>query len=207
MRKQVLPAVRMMVVLTLVLGFAYPLVLLGISQGLFKDKANGSTVTNRSGAVVGSALLGQGFTADRYFQTRPSAAGITAAGTTDSDGKPGDPADLSLSNTGGSNLGPNNPALIDLVSQRVTAYRKANGLAEGTPVPVDAVTSSGSGVDPHISLSNARLQAARVAAARGMSPDAVNAEIDAHTDGPVLGVLGENAVNVLELNLDLDTRG
>ena len=112
MRRQLLPALRMLVVLTLVLGVGYPLVVLGVSQLAFKSKANGSLV-EKDGQAVGSSLLGQTFTADNYFQGRPSAAGITASGSTDADGQPGDTSDLSLSNSGGSNLGPTNPVLLD----------------------------------------------------------------------------------------------
>ncbi len=144
MRRQLLPALRMLVVLTVVLGLAYPLAVLAVSQVAFHDKANGSLV-KEDGQVVGSSLLGQTFTGDQYFQGRPSAAGITASGTNDADGQPGDPSDLSLSNSGGSNLGPTNPKLLDGatddpstpdvdesadgVAQRVEAYRELNGLA------------------------------------------------------------------------------
>jgi K+-transporting ATPase ATPase C chain len=199
MRRQLLPALRMMVVLTIALGIGYPLVVLGVSQLAFHDKANGSLVTAADGHVVGSSLLGQTFTGDRYFQGRPSAAGITASGSTDADGQPGDPSDLSLSNSGGSNLGPTNPDLTDEVAQRAADYRSLNGLAADAPVPVDAVTSSGSGVDPQISVANARLQADRVARARGLDPATVLKLVDQHTDGRSLGVFGEPGVNVLEL--------
>ena len=222
MRRQLLPALRMLVVLTVVLGLGYPLVVLGVSQLAFHDKANGSLV-KKDGSVVGSSLLGQTFTGDSYFQGRPSAAGITASGTNDADGQPGDASDLSLSNSGGSNLGPTNPKLLDGatddpetpdvdesadgVSQRVQAYRELNGLAADAMVPVDAVTSSGSGVDPQISIANARLQANRVATARGLDVGTVNKLIDQHTTGRSLGFLGAPGVNVLELNLALDALG
>jgi len=218
MRRQLLPAFRMMVVLTVVLGLAYPLVTLAAAQLGFKSQADGSLVT-RNGHVVGSSLLGQTFAGESSFQGRPSAAGITASGSTDAGGQPGDPSDLSLSNSGGSNLGPTNPVLLDGVTddpstpadesspgvaQLVDAYRQANGLSADTPVPVDAVTSSGSGVDPQISVANARLQAPRVAQARGIELSVVNDLIDKHTDGRSLGFLGEPGVNVLLLNLALD---
>jgi K+-transporting ATPase ATPase C chain len=220
MRRQLLPALRMMVVLTVVLGLGYPLVVLGVSQLAFKAKADGSLIS-RNGQVVGSSLIGQTFTSDQYFQGRPSAAGITASGSTDADGQPGDPTDLSLSNSGGSNLGPTNPVLLDGtmgdptvdpekqapgITQRVAAYRVVNGLADDVKVPVDAVTSSGSGVDPGISVVNARLQAARVARARGIDVSVVDQMIDQQTVSRSLGFLGEESVNVLELNLALDAR-
>lgn len=219
MRRQLLPALRMLVVLTVVLGLGYPLAVLAVSQLAFHDQANGSLV-EKNGTVVGSSLLGQTFTGDTYFQGRPSAAGITASGSTDADGQPGDPSDVSLSNSGGSNLGPTNPKLLDGatddpetpdvdesadgVAQRVQAYRELNGLADDAMVPVDAVTSSASGVDPQISVANARLQAQRVATARGIDVATVNAMIDQHTAGRSLGFLGAPGVNVLELNLALD---
>jgi K+-transporting ATPase ATPase C chain len=196
----------MVIVLTIILGLGYPLVSLGLDQLLFHDKANGSLVTNASGQTVGSKLLGQQFSGDGYFAARPSAAGIAASGSLDANGKPADPSDLTVVNSGGSNLGPTNPTLSQDVQQRVDDYRKANGLDATTPVPVDAVTSSGSGVDPDISIENARLQAPRVARARNVSLDHVNALIDANTDSRSLGVLGEPGVNVLELNLALDAK-
>jgi K+-transporting ATPase ATPase C chain len=219
MRRQLLPALRMMVVFTVVLGLGYPVVTLAAAQLGFKHQADGSLVT-RNGQVVGSSLLGQTFTSDKYFQGRPSAAGITASGSTDASGQAGDGSDLSLSSSGGSNLGPTNSTLLDGVAddpstpdvdesspgvaQRVQAYRQANGLSTDQPVPVDAVTSSGSGVDPQISVANARLQANRVAKARGIDVSVVNQLIDQHTQGRSLGFLGEEGVNVLQLNLALD---
>jgi potassium-transporting ATPase KdpC subunit len=204
MRRQLVPALRMVAVLTVLLGLLYPLALTGVAQTLFKGKANGSQVTDRSGAVVGSALLGQTFTENKYFWGRPSAAGNAASGSKNDQGQAADPADLTAVNSGGSNLGPTNPTLLSTVQQRVDAYRQANGLAADATVPVDAVTASGSGVDPQISVANARLQAVRVGKARGITTDQVNALIDAHTTGPALGFLGEQGVNVLELNLALD---
>jgi K+-transporting ATPase ATPase C chain len=162
----------------------------------FKDRADGSLVTNAAGAVVGSSLIGQNFVdadgnADpRYFQPRPSAAGTTGY----------DP----LGPSAGTNLGPSNQTLLDAVAQRVTDYRTLNGLDSSTAVPVDAVTSSGSGLDPNISVANAKLQAARVAQARGLSVVVVQRLIDEHTQARQWGVLGEKVVNVLELNLALD---
>jgi K+-transporting ATPase ATPase C chain len=177
MRRQLLPALRMTIALIVLLGFAYPLAMTGAAQALFRAKADGSLIA-RNGAVVGSGLIGQGFAAPRYFHPRPSAAGT--------------------------NLGPTNPALEKAVADRAAAYRTENDLAPGTPVPVDAVTASGSGLDPAISVANARDQAPRVARARSMVVGQVLALVRAHTAGRALGVLGEPSVNVLELNLALD---
>ena len=198
MRAQLLAGLRALLVLTLLCGLAYPLAVTGIAQLAFHDKADGSLV-RRDGEVVGSSLIGQTFTGDEYFQGRPSAAGAAAAGA-----EGADPDDLSQVASGASNLGPTNPELLDTVAERVDAYRELNGLDAGTPVPVDAVTASGSGLDPQISVANARLQAPRVAEARGMDVDDVLALVDKHTATRSLGFLGEDGVNVLALNLDLD---
>ncbi|HMQ26410.1 MAG TPA: K(+)-transporting ATPase subunit C [Acidimicrobiales bacterium] len=187
MRRQLLPAARMLLALTVICGLAYPLVVTGAAQVAFRHQAEGSLV-EVDGEPVGSALLGQAFTRPEYFHPRPSAAG--------------DGYDATAS--GASNLGPTNPDLLAAVSDRVDAYRADNGLAADQPVPVDAVTASASGLDPHISVANARLQAARVADTRGLAIGDVLALVDDHTDGRVLGVLGEPGVNVLELNLALD---
>jgi K+-transporting ATPase ATPase C chain len=203
MRRQLGPAVRMVVVFTVLLGLAYPLLTTGIAQALFRSKANGSLVKVND-QVVGSKVLGQTFTQAKYFQGRPSAAGITASGSLDDQGNPGNPKDTSEMNSGGSNLGPTNPTLLQDVAQRVAAYRKANHLSASTKVPVDAVTSSSSGVDPEISVANARLQAPRVASARGLPVNKVDQLIDKYTSGRTLGFLGDPGVNVLELNLALD---
>jgi potassium-transporting ATPase KdpC subunit len=203
MRRQLMPALRMVVVVTIITGLAYPLLITGFAQGLFRDKANGSLV-EVDGRVVGSSLLGQTFTGDQYFQGRPSAAGILASGSTDEEGEPADPTDLTLANSGGSNLGPSNPDLVQMVDAAAVAYRKLNGLAADTAIPVDAVTSSGSGLDPQISVANARLQAPRVASVRGLDVGLVSDLIDAHTDGRLAGTFGEPGVNVLGLNLALD---
>ena len=186
--RQLRPAILVLAVFTGICGIVYPLVATGIGQVAFHDKANGSLI-ERDGVVVGSALLGQNFTGTNYFHPRPSAAGANGY-----DG----------SASSGSNLGPLNPDLLSAISDRVAAYRQENGLAAGQPVPVDAVTASGSGLDPDISVANARLQAQRVATARGLSLDQVAQMIDDHTDGRALGVLGVPAVNVLQLNLALD---
>lgn len=187
MRRQLLPALRIFAVVTVICGLAYPLLMTGIAQGLFNDKADGSLV-EVDGQVVGSSLLGQTFTEDKYFQTRPSAAG---------DG-------YDAAKSGGSNLGPTNPELIDAVAERVANYRRENGLDADAAVPVDAVTSSASGLDPMISVANAKIQAVRVADVRGLSIDQVLQLVDEHTESTSLGFLGEQGVNVLSLNLALD---
>jgi K+-transporting ATPase ATPase C chain len=177
----------MVILFTLICGVAYPLLSTAIGQVAFGDKADGSLI-ERDGVVVGSKLIGQTFTAAQYFHPRPSAAG---------DGYDG-------SASSGSNLGPTNPDLLSAVGERVAAYRDENGLTPDALVPVDAVTASGSGLDPHISVANARLQIARVAQARGLDAVVVAELVDKHTDGRLLWVLGEPGVNVLELNLALD---
>jgi K+-transporting ATPase ATPase C chain len=188
MRRQLVPATVAVLVFTVLCGILYPLVVTGISQLAFRDKANGSLIT-RDGVVVGSELLGQNFSDPKYFWPRPSAAGASGYDGTAS---------------GGSNLGPTNPTFLDTVAERVTAYRQANGLPDGTPVPVDAVTASGSGLDPEISVANARIQAGRVAEARGVDPAQVAGLVDANTSSQALGFLGERGVNVVKLNLALD---
>jgi K+-transporting ATPase ATPase C chain len=203
MRRQILPALRMLVALTVLVGIAYPLVVLGVGRLAFASEANGSLV-EVDGTVVGSELIGQAFSDQGHFWPRPSAAGSAASGSTDEEGNPVDPADQTLWSSGGSNLGPNNEVLIQTVGERAAAYRAAHGLAADAPVPADAVTSSGSGVDPHISIANARIQAGRVAKARGMDVAAVDELVDEHTEGRSFGVFGEPGVNVLTLNLALD---
>jgi K+-transporting ATPase ATPase C chain len=209
MRRQLLPALMMMVVFTVILGIGYPLVVTAIGQGAFADKANGSPL-KVDGKTVGSQLLGQTFTKAKYFHGRPSAAGAAAAGTDAADPNhanktvPNDPKDLSQDISSGSNLGPTNPDLISTVKQRAIAYRKENGLAPNAEVPVDAVTASASGLDPQITVANARIQAHRVARVRHLSLAKVNQLIDEHTDGRSLGFLGEPGVNVLQLNVALD---
>jgi potassium-transporting ATPase KdpC subunit len=193
-RRQLLTGLLMTVALTVLLGLIFPLVVTGVSQVAFKDDANGSLVKDKAGTVVGSSLIGQSFLdADgnpiaKYFQPRPSAAG----------------AGYDPKASGASNLGPSNQTLLDDVSQRVAAYRELNGLSADQYVPVDAVTASGSGLDPGITVANARLQAPRVAQARGLSEDVVLQAIDAHTQDKQWGFLGERWVNVVTLNLALD---
>ena len=189
MRRQIVPALVAFLALTVLTGIAYPLAVTGISQLAFGDRANGSLL-ERDGRVVGSKLIGQPFAAAGSFQPRPSAAG--------------DGYDAMASSA--SNLGPTNQDLLDSVAERIAAYRHLNGLDPGTELPIDAVTASGSGLDPHISPANARLQAPRVAEERGFELDEVFALIEAHTTGRSLGFLGEPGVNVLELNLALDDR-
>jgi K+-transporting ATPase ATPase C chain len=188
MRRQLFPAFMMMLVFTVITGLAYPLVVTGIAQGLFNHKADGSLVEDADGEVVGSSLIGQSFTEPEYFHPRPSAAG--------------DGYDASASS--GSNLGPTNGDLLASVEERADAYRDENGLDADTEVPVDAVTASASGLDPHISVANARLQAPRVAEERGLDLDTVMGLVEDHTSGRDLRFLGEKRVNVLELNLALD---
>lgn len=175
-------------VLAIVCCGAYPLVVFGLSQALFHDKANGSLIVDKDGTVRGSKLLAQGFNAEKYFHPRPSAAG----------------SGYDAANSGGSNLGPTSQKLGDAIKERVAAYRKENGLTESDSVPADAVTASGSGLDPHISLRNAELQTLRVAKARSLSEDKVRDLIQIYTDQRDLDVFGEPGVNVLELNLALD---
>jgi len=165
----------------------YPAVVWAVGQGLFSDKANGSLV-RFNGKVVGSTLIAQGFAGPAYFHPRPSAAG----------------QGYDAVHSGGTNLGPTSKKLIEDVKQRIAGYRAENGLPPDTLVPADAVTSSASGLDPHISVRNASLQAARVAKARGIGEKEVLAKVEAHTEGRSLGLLGEPRVNVLVLNLSLD---
>ena len=193
-RRQLLTGLVMTAALIILTGVLYPVAIWGIGQFAFKDNADGSFVQDQHGTEVGSALLGQRFVDvdghpdPRYFQPRPSAAGHGY-----------DPT-----KTGGTNLGPSNSKLLDAVAQAVSDYRKLNGLPADTQVPVDAVTSSGSGVDPHISVANARLQAPRVAQQRHLSVDKVLELVARHTTDRPWGFLGEKVVNVLLLNLDLD---
>jgi len=166
----------------------YPVIIWGAAQLLFPFKANGSLVESNELRVIGSERLGQNFTAAKYFHPRPSAAG----------------QGYDAASSGGSNLGPTSQKLVDTVKQRVADYRAENGLPENAWVPADAVTASGSGLDPHISLKNAELQAPRVAKERRLGLDAVKAAIVKATDGRSLGILGEPGVNVLKLNIALD---
>ena len=187
MWQQLLPGLRMMLVMTVLTGVIYPLAVTGLCQVFFHDKADGSLITV-NGQVVGSRLIGQNFTKPEYFHPRPSAAGNDGYDATAS---------------GGSNLGPTNKKLIDRVQASVDKFRKENPGYQGA-IPADLLTTSGSGLDPHISPASAQVQAERVAKARGVSVDQIQTLIAAHTEGRDLGFLGEPRVNVLLLNLDLD---
>jgi K+-transporting ATPase ATPase C chain len=186
--KELKISVVMTLVLLLICCFIYPLVVFGVGQAVFSHQANGSLVFDGSGKPIASTLLGQTFSADNYFNPRPSAAGQGYDSTS----------------SGGSNYGATSQALHDAVKQRVADYRKANGLSDSQLVPGDAVTASGSGLDPHISVKNALLQLPRVAKARSMSEDDLKKLVDQCTDGRDFGILGEPGVNIIKLNLTLD---
>jgi K+-transporting ATPase ATPase C chain len=185
MKKNLLISVWFTLATTVLLGIIYPLVVTGLAQMLFPKQANGELIT-QGGKLVGSHLIGQPFTAPGYFYSRPSAAGAAGYDPTAS---------------GGSNLGPTNKALIDRVSASVKALQPTNPAA---PIPADLVTTSGSGLDPHISPAAAEFQVSRVAHERGMSEQDVRALVQKHTEARQFGLLGEPRVNVLDLNLDLD---
>jgi potassium-transporting ATPase KdpC subunit len=189
LRRVLRPAVAMLIVMTVITGAAYPAFVTAVAQAVFPHQANGSMIVV-DGKTVGSSLIGQYFNEPKYFWGRPSAAVSSAA-----------PNGYDAGNSAGSNLGPTSKQLIDTITARVDAMRKANG---GGPVPVDLVTASASGLDPDISPAAAEYQVARVATARGMTQDAVRAYVARHTSQPILWFLGEPSVNVLELNLDLD---
>jgi len=193
LREQIRPAILSVLALTVLTGCVFPLLLLAIARPLFPRQTGGSLVT-RSGAAIGSALIGQEFTRPEYFQSRPSAAGNGYDGTA----------------SGGTNLSPNNPKLVNGSSdfaglrQLAEAYRQRNGLASDATIPIDAVTRSASGLDPHISLANALLQVPRVARARGLSQEVIRRLVTDHLEGRQFGFLGNPRVSVLELNLALD---
>lgn len=188
MKKNLITAVLMTIVTTVLLGVVYPLVVTGLAQVIFPDKANGQLIKHADGSVIGSRIIGQPFVGPGYFHSRPSAAG--AAG-------------YDASASSGSNLGPTSQKLKDRVETDIQRMR-ANNL--GKPVPVDLLTTSGSGLDPHISPAGAEFQVARVARDRRITEDHVRQLVNAHTEGRQFGFLGEPRVNVLELNLDLDNR-
>jgi K+-transporting ATPase ATPase C chain len=183
-RRNLVVAVLMTVVTTVVFGVVYPLVVTGLAQALFPDKANGQLI-EQNGKVVGSRIIGQAFSSPGYFRSRPSAAGTG----------------YDAANSGGTNLGPTNKKLIDAVKTATEAAQKEN---PGTPVPVDLVTSSASGLDPHISPAAADFQVPRVARERGVTEDDIRRAVEASTAGRQWGFFGEPTVNVLELNLSLD---
>jgi len=183
------PALAVFGFMTLLTGVVYPLVVTGIGQAGFGDRAGGSLIV-RNGKPIGSSLIGQNFTQAKYFWSRPSATGTM----------PYNPLA-----TAGSNQGPLNPALVDAVKARIDALRAADP-GNGVPIPVDLVTASASGLDPHISVAAAKYQLSRVATVRKLNVATVQALVDKHTDGQFLGIFGEPRVNVLELNLALDAK-
>ena len=184
MKKQLLTAIWMTIATTILLGIIYPLVVTGLAQVLFHDKANGQLIS-RNGEVIGSRIIGQGFTGAKYFHSRPSAAGNG----------------YDAANSGGTNLAPTNQKLIDRVKADAATLQKEN---PNQPVPVDLLTTSASGLDPDITPAAAEFQVPRVARERGLSETAVQELVSQHTRGRDLGLLGEPRVNVLELNLALD---
>jgi K+-transporting ATPase ATPase C chain len=196
MLKEIRPAIVLIIALTLITGLAYPLAITGIAGVIFPGQAQGSLI-ERDGKVVGSALIGQVFSGDGYFHGRPSATNAP---------DPNDPtktvdAPYNAGNSGGSNLGPTNKALIDRVKGDVDKLKEENPSAE---VPIDIVTTSGSGLDPHISPASALFQVPRVAKARNLPEDRLRQLVNEHTEGRLFGLLGEPRVNVLVLNLALD---
>ena len=187
MKDQIRPALTMLLLLTVLTGLVYPLTVTGLAQVFFPDQANGSLIV-REGKVIGSKLIGQYFDKPDYFWSRPSATASFP---------------YNAAASGGSNLGPINPELIEAVRARVAALRAADP-GNDSPIPVDLVTASGSGLDPHISPAAALYQVKRVARARGLDESTVQTLVTQHTEGRQFGVLGESRVNVLELNLSLD---
>ena len=184
--KNLLTAVLMTIVTTVLFGLLYPLVITGLAQVIFPENANGQLIRAADGTVIGSRLLGQPFVSPGYFRSRPSAAGENG---------------YDAGASSGSNLGPMNPKLIDRVKSDVAKLQSEN---PGKPIPVDLVTTSGSGLDPHISPAAAEFQIPRVARERGMNEDELRQLVNEHTEGRQFGFLGEPRVNVLELNLALD---
>ena len=199
MLQHIRPAIVMIVGMTIITGLAYPLGMTGISQVLFHHQANGSLI-EQGDKIIGSSLIGQNFTSEKYFHGRPSA-------TTDTDPKDPTktiPAPYNAANSSGSNLGPTSKALVDRVKDDTAKLETEN---PGVPVPADLVTTSASGLDPDITPAGALFQVPRVAKARGLSQDVVRQLVEAHIDGRFLGLIGEPHVNVLQLNLALDALG
>ena len=199
MLQYIRPAIVMIVGMTIITGLAYPLAMTGIAQLLFHHQANGSLI-ERDGKVIGSSLIGQNFTSEKYFHGRPSA-------TTEPDPKDPSktvPTPYAADNSAGSNLGPTSKALVDRVKDDAAKLAAEN---PGVPVPADLVTTSASGLDPDITPAGALFQVPRVAKARGLSEDAVRQLVEAHIAGRLLGLIGEPHVNVLELNMALDALG
>ena len=186
--KNLITAVLMTIVTTILLGLIYPLVVTGLAQVIFPEQANGSLIKRADGAVIGSRLIGQPFSSPGYFRSRPSAAGMNG---------------YDAGASSGSNLGPANQKLVARVKDDVEKFQSEN---PGKQVPIDLVTTSGSGLDPHISPAGAEFQVPRIARERGISEEEVRSIVAAHTEGRQIGFLGEARVNVLELNLDLDRR-
>jgi potassium-transporting ATPase KdpC subunit len=186
--KNLITAILMTIVTTILLGLMYPLVVTGLAQVIFPDQANGQLIKRADGTIIGSHLIGQPFSSPGYFRSRPSAAGANG---------------YDAAGSSGSNLGPTNQKLIDRVQHDVEKLHAEN---PGKPVPIDLVTTSGSGLDPHISPAAAEFQVARVARERGMTETELRSIVAAHTEGRQFGFLGEPRINVLELNLDLDSR-
>jgi potassium-transporting ATPase KdpC subunit len=196
MLRQIRPAIVMIVVMTIITGLVYPLGMTGLAQLLFPHQANGSLI-ERDGKIIGSSLIGQNFTSAKYFHGRPSA-------TTEPDPKDPSktiPIPYAADNSSGSNLGPTNKALVDRVKADAASLAKEN---PGTPIPIDLVTTSGSGLDPDITPAAAMFQVPRVAKARHMDPEKLRDLVAAQTHDRFLGILGEKRINVLELNLALD---
>ena len=193
--KYVRPAVVLTLILTIVTGFIYPGIITGIAQLIFPYQANGSLIKNSNGQVIGSELIGQYWTLPQYFHGRPSATVNPSTGT---------PEPYAADNSTASNLGPTSATLVKDVQQRVAELKKENPNAPAGPVPVDLVTTSGSGLDPDISIAGALYQVPRIAAARGLSQDQVTQMVNSHITGRFLGIFGESYVNVLDLNLALD---
>jgi len=187
--KELLISLAVTAMLAVLVCGVYPLAVWAVGQTAFPRQTAGSLI-EAEGRVIGSSLIAQPFTSPRYFHPRPSAAG----------------QGYDAANSGGSNLGPTSQKLHDMIRERIAGYRRTNGLGLSIPIPADAVTASGSGLDPHISLQNALLQAPRVAKARNIQESALLKIVAAHTEGRGLGILGEPRVNVLLLNLDLDRR-